>query len=181
MKELIIYQLEVAICIFVFSVLYFLLWKRETNFQMKRVFLFSIPVLAFLIPWLDLSITLAMNKPSEAIQYLNYLPTQFIAPVMTSAAAHPAVESFSIWQVLFLLWISGVIFMAIRLLASYYKIWQIYRNSKKLMGYNYRLADEPVQSFSFFNFIVIIGATQIQMQKSISWLMSWRTVNNCIR
>lgn len=155
MKELIIYQLEVAICILALSVLYYLLWKKETNFQMKRVFLCSIPILAFLIPWFDLSIVLAMDKPSQAIQYLNYLPSQYIVPVISSVAADPVSESLSIWQILFLVWISGVIFMAIRLLVSYYSIWQIYRNSKNLKGRNYRLVDEPIQSFSFFNLVVI--------------------------
>ena len=152
MKELIIYQLEVAICILTLSVLYFLLWKRETNFQVKRIFLFSIPLLALLIPWLELSITLAIDKPSQSIQYFNYLPSQLIAPVMATTAVMPAAESFSIWQALFLLWISGVIFMTIRLLVSYYRIWQIYRNSKKPKGCNYRLVNEPIQSFFIFQF-----------------------------
>lgn len=155
MKELIIYQFEVACCLFALTLLYFVFWKKETNFQMKRIFILSIPMLAFIIPWLDFNINLSREQTLETIQYFTELPTHFIVPDIILDGPEYKAESMSVWQIMFWVWLSGIIAMTIRVSVSYYNIWKIYRNSVKPIGYSYRVVNEPIQSFSFFSFIAL--------------------------
>lgn len=151
MKELFIFQIEMAICLVVLSILYFLIWKKETNFLFKRILLLSIPVFSILIPLLDFKVNMASEQP--AYDYLAYFPGQMI--MQTGLSKMPQVESVSAWQIVSVLWILGVLFMLIRMAISYWKIWQIYKASEVSYKGNYRMINNPIQSFSFFKLIVI--------------------------
>jgi hypothetical protein len=59
------------------------------------------------------------------------------------------------WELAFWLFAAGASIMLMRLLISYYKIWQLYRRSSPASTGDYRIIEDPVQSFSFFNLVMI--------------------------
>ena len=86
MKAVIQYQLEVAICMMALTLLYLLLWRKETNFMFKRILLLSIPLISIIIPLINLNISFQTEEKSNAIQYITYLPGQLelvYAPIVT--------------------------------------------------------------------------------------------------
>ena len=155
MKELALYQLEVAICLTVLFGLYFLMWRKETNFLLKRFLLISIPFLSIIIPLIDFNISFATERP--ALEYLVYLPHQIM--LQSEIVFAPKPERISIWQILAVVWIFGSFFMTVRLGISLCKIWRIGRQAVYSTDGNYKLVDDAIQSFSFFN-LILINKTQ---------------------
>lgn len=158
MKELIQYQIEVAICMAALTFLYLLLWRKDTNFTFKRILLLGIPFSAIFIPLINLNIDLQPAQQTAPIQYITYLPNQLELVYLPIAAE---ADSMSGWELAFWLFAAGVSIMLMRLLISYYKIWQLYRRSSPASAGDYRIIDGPVQSFSFFN-LVMINRSQAQ-------------------
>lgn len=152
MKALIEYQIEVAICMAALTLLYLLLWKKDTNFIFKRILLLGIPFSSIVIPLINLNIDLQPAQQTAPIQYITYLPSQLelvYAPIVAET------EKMTGWELAFWLFVAGASVMLVRLLISYYKIWQLYCRSAPVSGGDYRIIDDPVQSFSFFNLVMI--------------------------
>ncbi|MDZ7607068.1 MAG: M56 family metallopeptidase [Cyclobacteriaceae bacterium] len=150
MKELVQYQIEFAICLAALTLLYIFLWRKETNFSFKRYILLGIPIISFIIPLINLEISWEPTRDSNTIQYITFLPSQLelvYAPI--------AAESVSGWEISFWIFMTVAFIMLLRLLVSYYKIWQLYHQSVPDQSGKFRLIDDPNQSFSFFNIIMI--------------------------
>ena len=165
MKELAIYQLEVALCITALSGFYLLFWKKETNFIFKRFLLISIPLLSVFIPLLNFNITLAKEQP--VLEYMAYIPNQIISQskefllppndiaMLPNEAISQAPATIIMWQVIAISWILVAFFMLLHLTISFWKIWKISQEADSSTDGNYKLVDDAIQSFSFFNLIVI--------------------------
>ena len=133
MKDFLMFQIEVAICIATFSGLFLLLWKKETNFHFKRFLLLSIPLLSVCIPMLNIKLSIVPEQSSyatNAMEYIAYIPSHMILGSGIDSA--PQSNSIGMWQVVFCLWSAGALIMFIRLLISFWKIRQIYRKSEVL-------------------------------------------------
>jgi hypothetical protein len=116
--ELIQYQIEVAVCLATLSMVYVLLWRKETNFTLKRFLLLGIPIISFIIPLFNLKINWQPAQDSNTLQYITFLQGQLelvYAPI--------AAETVSVWEIEFWIFITGAFVMMVRLLVSYYKIW----------------------------------------------------------
>ncbi len=147
MKEFIIYQAEVAICLALFYGFFHVFLKNEVQFQTRRFyFLFSFLV-AFLIPVLEITWTFEKELPTLPIEYIYSFTPYLATPVQE-------VTSWSVWDILSLVWLTGFVIMIFRLAISLIKIRHILNHTNKLEG-NIRTIDSEVQSFSFFHWIVI--------------------------
>jgi TonB-dependent SusC/RagA subfamily outer membrane receptor len=152
MKALIQYQIEVAICMAALTLLYLLLWRKDTNFIFKRILLLGIPFSSIVIPLINLNIDLQPAQQTAPIQYITYLPSQLELVYMPIA---DEATKMTEWELAFWLFAAGASIMLMRLLISYYKIWQLYRRSSPASTGDYRIIEDPVQSFSFFNLVMI--------------------------
>jgi TonB-dependent SusC/RagA subfamily outer membrane receptor len=152
MKALIQYQIEVAICMAALTLLYLLLWRKDTNFTFKRILLLGIPFSSIVIPLINLNIDLQPAQQTAPIQYITYLPSQLELVYMPIA---DEATKMTEWELAFWLFAAGASIMLMRLLISYYKIWQLYRRSSPASTGDYRIIEDPVQSFSFFNLVMI--------------------------
>jgi TonB family protein len=152
MKSIIQYQIEVAICMAALSLLYLLLWRKDTNFTFKRFLFLSITALSLAIPLIN--INLKREEKSPAVEYFTYIPCQ-LDYIYTQAPLLAEPGALDAWEIAFLIFCFGVFIMLVRLMVSYYKIWQIYLNSELSASKEYRLIDDPIQSFSFFNLVMI--------------------------
>lgn len=164
MKDLVIYQLEVGLCLAAFSGLYLLLWRKETNFVIKRFLLILIPLFSIIIPLLNFNITLAEEQP--VMEYITLIPSQIMMQsdqiIMPSELAFaPKAESLNIWHIISISWILGGLFMLFRLGVSLLKIWKINQQAECSMNGRYKLIEDPIHSFSFFS-LIVINRTQAQ-------------------
>jgi TonB family protein len=152
MKILVQYQIEVAICMAAFGLIYLLLWRKETNFNFKRILFLGIPFFSLIIPLININIDFNTEQESAPIQYITYLPNQLemvYAPIIAET------DTISGWDIAFWVIALGVLLMFVRLLLSYIRIMQIYRQSIPDPVGKFRIVDDPIQSFSFFNMIMI--------------------------
>ena len=152
MKILVQYQIEVAICMVTFALLYLLLWRKETNFAFKRFVLVLIPLFSIIIPLINFNIDLKPVQESAAIDYIIYLPSQLEMVYTPSLAEH---ESMSGWEIAFWVFVAGFFVMSIRLIVSYIRIIQIYRQSRPDESGEFRTIADPIHSFSFFKMLVL--------------------------
>jgi TonB-dependent SusC/RagA subfamily outer membrane receptor len=134
------------------TLLYLLLWRKDTNFTFKRILLLGIPFSSIVIPLINLNIDLQPAQQTAPIQYITYLPSQLELVYMPIA---DEATKMTEWELAFWLFAAGASIMLMRLLISYYKIWQLYRRSSPASTGDYRIIEDPVQSFSFFNLVMI--------------------------
>lgn len=165
MKELALYQLEVALCLAVLSGMYLLFWRKETNFLLKRFLLISIPLLSIVIPLVNFNITVTNEPP--IMEFVTYIPTQIIAQsneiltqsseimMQSDVVISQAPSTINTWHIIYILWILGAFLMLLRLGVSLLKIRKIIQQAEWAPNGKYKLVDDPIQSFSFFNLIVI--------------------------
>jgi len=126
------YLLLVNIYLLLFYGFYVLLLRKETFFQLNRLYLVSAALLSFMIPviqadWVqNLFIT-------QQVKY-----TLYASPVLVYHFKPIEESPVSIGEILFLLYIAGIVFLSGRL------IWQLFRLKKAISQ-----PDSPV-SYSFF-------------------------------
>jgi TonB family protein len=153
MKAFIEYQIEVALCMAALTLFYLWLWRKDTNFIAKRLLLLGIPLIAIALPLLNIHISFVQQAQSTPIQYLLFFPNQL--DILTAPTTMTNEPDWNIWELAFVIWSLGVVIMLTRLLVSYSKIWLIYQKSELSNSGEFRIVDSPIQSFSFFNLIMI--------------------------
>ena len=152
------YLLEFSICLALFYGLYHLLLRKETFFQLNRWYLLLSPVLSMVIPFLD------WQLPAEPSQS-NW--DQIVVPLVTDLQqqqlviwenlSHPAdaVPSFTYLDLMLLIYLVGMIWMAGRLL---YRTWRVMKligqsDQEKKNGYTVVTSKEKLPAASFLSYI----------------------------
>lgn len=150
MKELIIYQLEVASCLALFYVFYILLLRKETNFSVKRAYFICTGILAFVLPALNIQFSISTEE--IPIEYINILPSQLISYTPTIIQA----DKVDAWMLMSVLWGAGCAILLFRLFISLSNIGKILKGTTNCpAGYPIKITNDKVQSFSFFKIIVL--------------------------
>ncbi len=150
MKDLIIYQFEVACCLALFYLFYWLILRKEANFHFKRLFFICAGIMAFVLP--ALHIQLSISAEEIPVEYITILPSQLISYV--PVVAQP--EKTDPWFWISLFWATGSTYMLIRILFSFLNIGKILKETTvSPEGQAFKITNGKVQSFSFFKIIVI--------------------------
>lgn len=150
MKELIVYQFEVACCLALFYLFYLLLLRKETNFYLRRLYLIGTGIMAFVLP--ALQIQFSFNSEEIPMEYINILPSNLIASV--PIVVQP--EKADPWIWISILWGTGCAMMLLRLLFSLSSIGKILKETTHSPeGQAFKITNADVQSFSFFKTIVL--------------------------
>ena len=152
------YIFESGVCLFVFSLFYYLFLSRETFFQFNRFYLLLTPILALLIPALRIEIFEPSIPSSLALFYeaiieaktINYM--LFSKVVSTTSATFP----FSISASAFFIYPIGLIWMSLKLIIKLIRIAGIIYNGNwiKKQGYTVVKTTEKIPAASFFNFLI---------------------------
>jgi hypothetical protein len=150
MKEIVIYQLEVACCLALFYLFYILLLRKETNFFIKRGYFICSGIMALVLPALHIQFSISAEE--IPFEYINIIPSQFIA--YAPSTIQPDV--IDAWMLISVLWGTGCAFLLIRLAFSLSKIRKILSTTTSCPeGSSIKITSDNVQSFSFFKIIVI--------------------------
>ena len=152
MEAISIYILKSAGLLSLFYLVYILMLKNDTAFQLNRKFLILGIISAFIVP--SAIFTKTIQVESQEIVADNFSITEgFTGPISTL----PQEEPLNGWQIAGYIYFAGLSFFLIRFgfqLISLLKIIRIQPKSKKT-GITILHTEEAIPPFSFFKYIII--------------------------
>lgn len=168
-----------ALCLLAFGLLYERWMHRESFYQANRAYLLITPLIALLIPHLQIEVSLAAN-PHPAVLMLEQ--TQQIPTEWLRLLVPPPKEWVLSWgATLLLVYTSGVLISLGRSLVSYLKIWHWIRSGKVHAMGDWSLVEQEnvPEAASFFNYIfwqkkdpmpsMVLQHELIHVQQGHSW------------
>lgn len=168
-----------ALCLLVFGLLYERWMHRESFYQANRAYLLITPLIAFLIPHVQIEVNLAAN-PNPAILMLEQtqqIPAEWLRLLMPP----PKVWVLSWGATLLLVYGTGVILSMGRSLVSYLKIWHWIRSGKVHAMGDWNLVEQEnvPEAASFFRYVfwqkkdpmpsMVLQHELIHVQQGHSW------------
>lgn len=168
-----------GLCLLAFALLYERWMHRESFFQANRFYLLVMPLVAFLIPHLQIEVNIS-SQSSPAIMILEQT-RQIPAEWLRLLAPQPKVWAISWGTFFLLLYLSGVAFNLGRSLWNYFKIYYWIRSGKvQSMGEWHLVQQENIpEAASFFNYVfwknqqpippMVLQHELIHVQQGHSW------------
>ena len=168
-----------ALCLLAFGLLYERWMHRESFFQANRAYLLITPLVALLIPHLQIEVNLAAN-PHPAVLMLEQtqqIPAEWLRLLMPA----PKVWVLSWGTILLLVYSLGVMISLGRSLLNYLKIWHWIRSGKVHAMGDWSLVEQEnvPEAASFFNYIfwqkkdpmpsMVLQHELIHVQQGHSW------------
>lgn len=168
-----------GLCLLAFTLLYERWMHRESFFQANRFYLLFMPLIALLIPHLQIEVNINEHS-SRAILMLEQtkqLPVEWLY----SLAPQPKVWTISWGALLVGLYLSGVAISLGRSLFNYFKIWYWIRSGRvQSMGQWQLVEQENIpEAASFFNYVfwknqqpmppMVLQHELIHVQQGHSW------------
>lgn len=151
MPFLLIYIIKFSISLAVVFLFYQLVLRRLTFYNWNRVYLLGYTLFSFVVPFIDISGSLYQNQLAES-EMISWLP---IFQLKESAAYNES--SFTVWNIISLLLVGGIIFMTIRLLVQLVSFQRMMKKATLVsnQGLNLYQVDEKIIPFSFGNSVFI--------------------------
>jgi TonB family protein len=149
MEEMLIYQGKVAIAFMVFFIAFKVLFDSWKNFRFNRLYLLGSMILSFIVPLITFTI---VREVAPTFVYFESSGNEiFIAPTAVQK------EEINIQQILLTLYLAGVAFFLVRLLAGHVKAISIIFKSRKMQENGIPLYIYPaeIHPFAFFSKVVV--------------------------
>ena len=168
-----------ALCLLAFGLLYERWMHRESFYQANRAYLLITPLIALLIPHLQIEVNLAAN-PHPAVLMLEQtqqIPAEWLRLLMPP----PKMWVLSWGATLLLVYATGVIISLGRSLVSYLKIWHWIRSGKVHPMGDWSLVEQEnvPEAASFFRYVfwqkkdpmpsMVLQHELIHVQQGHSW------------
>lgn len=149
MKEMITYLVELNIAITIFFGAYLLIFRKDSNFDTRRIYLLFAMAASFVIPLLSFNFTTPAGNLNTT---LIAIPEVIFQGNATSVAQH----TISFTEILMIAYLAITVFFAGKLLTGLTRILIQSANSKKkwLHGKHVRISNE-LHASSFFSLIFI--------------------------
>jgi TonB family protein len=161
MTTFINYMIEANVSLVLFLLCYWILLRDETNFTLKRFLLLGGIVLSIIFPLIHISHYQQNIFPAigDAMPY-NWLPEIIING---KNVTHKTTEAYDVWQIIALLYVTGVITFLCLTLIQIISLLALIKNSTtyKLQNFNVAESIEAKPTFSFFKFIYIGRAHEL--------------------
>lgn len=154
MENFLIYIFQVSVCHFGSYLLYKLVFKKSTFFQLNRVYLLASLIISFIIPLLNIGVY--TPDLTESI-YLNDI-TRFTEQQLADAPVFSLLENesnnvnFSLIYYLWIIYVSGCLFFLLKFARGLYEIGSLIRKSIVLNVGSYKLI-HPTSGPSFYSFL----------------------------
>jgi hypothetical protein len=154
MPFLFIYLLKLSVSLAVVFLFYQFVLRKLTFYNWNRWYLLGYSLLSFFIPFIDISIVLQRNEWSEnsIVQWVPVIHN----PATETGESHIS-TSFSAWNFISLLVITGMFIMLFRLLIQFISFRRLMKKAQFISGEGMKLyqVDENIIPFSFGNSIFI--------------------------
>jgi hypothetical protein len=145
------YLLEASLSICVVYLLYALLFKGRTFFQLNRFYLVGGLVASFFIPLISLPTNVIKNTAPFTILSVEKIETEYVPMLFESNAIEES--SVNLTTILVIIYALGVTFFLLRFLAGIWTVLVLKRRSVKADVEGTIYFQESLPTFSFFNII----------------------------
>ncbi|MGN8055234.1 M56 family metallopeptidase [Pedobacter sp. 22163] len=148
MPHFFIILLKINLVLILFSATYYLVLRRLTFYSINRIFLLFGIIFSSAYPFINLTEFFAGQKAVPAfVPQFNQQVSEFVK--------QDAVSVF--WQGLTVLFYTGVLLMALRLIVQFISLYRMHKNSSpdRLDDYKVRILNDEVSPFSFWQTIYI--------------------------
>ena len=150
---LLIYQIKVGICLIAFYLLWKLLLSRETFHRFNRVALLTVMALAFVLPWVKLSLDVSTPVAGGMV----VLEEMIVTP---AGAVQPqqAAQTWSVVNIANVLYFIGVVSVLVWLLHSQWSLHRLLKKGRREQmpdGITLHVVPGDQTPFSYFRHIVI--------------------------
>lgn len=155
MPSIILYMLKLSVALFAVYIFYLIVLRRLTFYNWNRWYLLGYTILAFLIPFINITPILESNEWSD-IRIINWVPA--ITENESLQNIHEAAaNNLSGWNVMALVFISGMLFLLARLLIQFISFFRMKKKAKPFTenGLTIYQVNENIIPFSFGNSIFI--------------------------
>lgn len=152
------FLVKTVICSGLFYGLYYLLLRKETFFQLNRLYLLAALVLAALIPILHISLDFTISAPESFLYNLvDGTKEFFFVYLLDEVIIYGKASPFSWFNILEKIYFIGIFVFSIRLFIFGYQLIKLNWNAKKYKVGNVRLYvhTQPYTAFSFWNIIYV--------------------------
>lgn len=135
MSQLFDYLIKASLCLGIVYLFYYFLLRRLTCYTWNRYFLLLAPVLAFLIPLLKAD-ALVADRSTGAVVFIRQF--SFVQDATITGAGRAQETGLELWQVLLPVFITGVLFLLIRLCVQLYALKKIRNAAVYVQAGNHR-------------------------------------------
>ncbi|HEX2684400.1 MAG TPA: M56 family metallopeptidase, partial [Ferruginibacter sp.] len=155
MPALLIYMLKLSVSLAAVYLFYRLFLHRLTFYNHNRWYLVGYTIFAFFIPFLDISPVLEKQHWTQN-SVVQWVPT-IDSTATHQAVAHAPGSFFTMWNIMSMLLLSGMIIMLTRLLVQFISFRKMLKKAAFLPGTGMKIfhVDEQIIPFSFGDSIFI--------------------------
>ena len=150
---LLIYQIKVGICLIAFYLLWKLLLSRETFHRFNRVALLTVMALAFVLPWVKLSLDVSTPVAGGMV----VLEEMIVTPA-GAVQPHQVAQTWSVINIANVLYFIGVVSVLVWLLHSQWSLHRLLKKGRREQmsdGITLHVVPGDQTPFSYFRHIVI--------------------------
>lgn len=159
MKDIILYLLQVNICICIFLFAYKFFLRNATFLKFNRIFLLSGLVASFIIPCFRFTYDIHINRSLQDMM----IPENIAGPVQSQP------DSVGSWIILFIVYICGVIVLSSRYLISLRTLYKLINTGlkSKTSGYTLIHHKDVNSPFTVFRYIFLNTLTISNTEKEL--------------
>jgi TonB family protein len=161
LNDFIVFIYESGICLAVLFTMYWLFLRRETYFRFNRFYLFSIIVVAFTLPLINLGLLAKANEQSTLAAFSGIAETIRIPEVTIAQGSGNASQFSNSWQQWALvIYLAGASLLLARMLLGILRVTILKTKSERiyLRGYSIVYMKQKLAPFSFFRTIFLNNA-----------------------
>jgi len=143
-----IYLLKSSVALSILYTFYWLLLKRETYFNLNRIYLIISLIISFIAPLFEFSF---FGQTSGKL-------VNIISPIIISSNEQlGAISPKNNLSILSIVYISGAVFFALKFLSNLSKIWYLYNRFPRVKynGFRAVIVDGNISPFTFFSLLFL--------------------------
>lgn len=156
MHTLVQYLFETSVCLIALYAFYHFFLKKETFFQLNRIYLLSSPFLAFIIPLVNIDLSTAQAAEQLPILYPIVSNANSVQQQLWTQMTEPTPAfQLTLADLLFIIYLLGVFIMTTRLGVGLGRLFRLIRKSQraKLDRFTLVETDASIPASSFFSYI----------------------------
>jgi beta-lactamase regulating signal transducer with metallopeptidase domain len=155
MPSIIFYILKLSVALAVVYIFYLLVLRRLTFYNWNRWYLLGYTILAFLIPFINITPILESNEWAD-IRIINWVPAITENDSLQTIHDNAGIN-LSAWNIITLVFFSGMLFLFARLMIQFISFYRMKKRAKPFAknGLTIYQVNENIIPFSFGNSIFI--------------------------
>ncbi|MEN0003418.1 MAG: M56 family metallopeptidase [Bacteroidota bacterium] len=156
MHTLVQYLFESSSCLVLLYAFYYLVLRKETFFQLNRIYLLSSPFMALSIPLINIDLSFSTTSQQYPLIYPIVSNAQGVQEEFWNQMTEPTPAfQLTVADLLFFVYLLGALFMAIRLGIGLFRLFKLIQKSRRSRQASFTLVetDASIPAASFFSYV----------------------------